>query len=88
MSNSFCFVTNLLISSLVELVMLVSDCAELQCVFLHSQLASTSKFRHGLRLADGVGCLGLWAYPSTKMLFSIRDLIISALCILIRRIHS
>lgn len=87
MSNSFYFVT-ILISSLVELAMLVSDCAELPCVFLHSQLASTSKIRHGLRLADGVGCLVLWAHPSTKMFFSIRELIISALCILIRCIHS
>lgn len=88
MSNSFYFVTNLLISSLIELTMFISDCAELQCIFLHSQLASTSKIRHGLRLADGVSCLVLWAYPSTKMFFPIRDSIISALCILIRCIHS
>lgn len=88
MSNSFYFVTNLLISSLIELTMFVSDCAELQCIFLHSQLASTSKIRHGLRLADGVSCLVLWAYPSTRMFFPIRDSIVSALCILIRCIHS
>lgn len=88
MSNSFYFVTNLLICSLIELAMLVSDCAELQCVFLHSQLASTSKIRHGLRLADGVSCLVLWAYPSTNMFFPIQDSIISALCTLIRCIHS
>lgn len=70
-----------MISSLVELAMLVSECAEIQCVFLHRQLASTSKIRRGLRLAYGLACLVQWAYPHTKMFFPIRDLIMSALCI-------
>jgi hypothetical protein len=65
--------------------MLQSDCAELQYAFLHSQMVSTSKTRCGHTLAVSLAqCYELTL--ESRCFFS--RLIISALCILIRYIHS